>query len=398
VVPSYEVCRNGVAVAEETGPAPGEAPVFLRGLIDGMRCGILAVDRQARLVLLNEQGAQILGVDPIPERGTPVDSALAEHPQLVQVLSDVFTMTSLPNRAELDLRPGSGEGKTIGFTVSMVTGTDDAPLGAAVFFKDLTRIEHKEEQERLRDRLAALGQMAASMAHEIRNPLAAIDVSCSLVRRRLGSDAEARGLLDKITAEVRRLNETITSSLEFVRPVALDLARADLRRILERAIEVARERSGGREIEVRCNVAEPIPEFLMDRDRLRQVFENLIINAVEAVGERGTVTVEARVIPAPSSVSIPYGPGRSGTGDNWPRFEQFALVRISDTGPGIAEEKRDRIFFPFYTTKSQGSGVGLAMAKKIVNSHCGLIDVDEARGGGALFTVRLPMASGTTED
>ena len=141
-----------------------------------------------------------------------------------------------------------------------------------------------------------------------------------------------------------------------------------------------------------------MPAFLMDRDKLRQVFENLIINAAEAIGERGVVTVEAKMIPAPSSASVPYQASGSPAGEVWPSFEHFALVRVSDTGPGISRETRDKIFFPFYTTKTEGSGVGLAMAKKIVNSHRGLIDVDDAPEGGALFTVKLPMALGTAED
>jgi signal transduction histidine kinase len=314
------------------------------------------------------------------------------------MLLDSFTMASLPTRAELDLRPGCAEGTRIGFTVSLVPGETDQPLGAAVFFKDLTRIEHKEEQERLRDRLAALGQMAASMAHEIRNPLASIDVSCSLLKRRLGSDEKARSLLDKITAEVRRLNETINSSLEYVRPVSLNLEYRDLHPLLEEAITVAVGRRGRPGVRMIRRFAEAMSPFLMDRDQLRQVFENLVLNALEAVGDAGSVTVESKVLPAPSPASVPYRQPEPRVRDPWQQFDHFAVVRIADTGPGIAEKKRDKIFFPFYTTKRQGSGVGLSMAKKIVMSHRGLIDVTDTPEGGALFTVRLPMALNTAED
>src|SRR5258706_12159045 len=145
----------------------------------------------------------------------------------------------------------SETGKTIGSTLSLVPGGDGPPAGAALFFKDPTHVEHKEEQERLKDRLAALGQMAANLAHEIRNPLASIEVSSSLLKRRFPAEAQERELLDKIIAEVRRLNRTITSSLEFVRPLSLSLAPAQLDAVLDDALNVAMGRRGKPGLRVR---------------------------------------------------------------------------------------------------------------------------------------------------
>jgi signal transduction histidine kinase len=368
---------------------------FLRGLINGMRCGIVAIDRDGRLAMINRVAQQILDLDEAPQPGTPIVDALARHPRVARVLCESFDMVSLPNRAELELGPEESFEKTIGFTLSMIPSASGEAHGAAIFFKDLTQIEHKEEQERLKDRLAALGEMAASLAHEIRNPLAAIDVSCKLLGRRLKAanpeDGSNQELLDKITAEVRRLNSTITSSLEFVRPLKLLSERAELLAMLDDAIDVARERANQPSVHVERRYPEALPSFLMDRGQLRQVFENLCINAIEAMGTEGVLTVEVEALTAPSATSIPYPMGEERVRDPWHHFEQFAVVRISDTGPGIGSDERDRIFYPFFTTKKQGSGVGLSMAKKIVASHRGLIDVDDAPGGGAQFTVRLPM-------
>jgi signal transduction histidine kinase len=394
----YESCHQKVAAPEENPPWHGEEQEFLRGLINGMRCGILAIDREGHLVMLNEIGAQILGLDDMPPTGTPIGRALPSQPQLAQLLSESFDMASLPNRAEIDLNPGTSDCRTIGFTLSMVSHRPEEPAGAAIFFKDLTQIEHKEEQERLKDRLAALGQMAASLAHEIRNPLAAIEVTCSLLKRRLEPHDEGARMLEKITAEVSRLNRTITSSLEFVRPVSLNLAPARLTPLLEEAITVASERRGGPGIGIERRFDDSLPPMMMDSVQLRQVFENLVLNALEAVGTVGTVTVEAIVTSAPAVSSIPYLRGKTGTNDPWQHFDNFAIVRVSDTGPGIEEKNRNRIFYPFYTTKKQGSGVGLSMAKKIVNSHRGTIDIDRSPGGGAVFTVRLPMAPSPAEE
>jgi signal transduction histidine kinase len=350
-----------------------------------MRCGILTVDRSGRLLLLNDLARQILEIGSHPGSGQDVREVLADHPQLAQILLESFSMTTLPNRAEIDLRCRSEKGKTIGFTLSMVPGPDGAPVGAAIFFKDLTYVEHREEQDRLRDRLAALGQMAANLAHEIRNPLASIEVTCALLKRKLPPEPAARDLLDKIVAEVRRLNRTITSSLEFVRPLSLTLARARLAPVLDEAITVAQGRRGRPEIRVECRALASLPPFLMDPAQMRQVFENLLINAMEAVGEKGTVTVESDVVSAPAATSIPYRPTER------PAFDRYVVVRVKDDGPGIPEDVQAKLFYPFYTTKKQGSGVGLSMARKIVDCHRGLIDVESRPGQGAIFTVRLPM-------
>jgi signal transduction histidine kinase len=145
---------------------------------------------------------------------------------------------------------------------------------------------------RLKDRLAALGQMAANLAHEIRNPLASIEVSSSLLKRRLPVDAGERELLDKIIAEVRRLNRTITSSLEFVKPVSLTLAPGALDTLIDDALSVALGRRGKPGLQIRRTACPNGPEFLMDRGQLRQVFENLFLNAFEAMGETGTLAIE----------------------------------------------------------------------------------------------------------
>lgn len=384
------------AAPPRDGRAPAVEPEYLRDLVVGMRCGVLSIDRQGRLVMLNDLALQILELEQAPAVGTPVEQALADHPQLARILRESFGMSSLPNRAEIDLRCRCNRGKTIGFTLSLVAGEDGRPYGAAIFFKDLTQVEQKEEQERLKDRLAALGQMAASMAHEIRNPLASIEVSCSLLKRRRAGESEETKLLGKIISEVRRLNGTVTSSLQFVRPLSIRPALADLDTMLAEALRIARERRAAPGIKVLQRLEPGIPAFLMDRGQLRQVFENLFLNALEAMGDRGVLVVETALAPAPAAASIPY-PQEQG-GDSRQGFDRYVQVRVSDTGPGVQADHLDKLFYPFFTTKKHGSGVGLSVAKKIVDAHRGLLDVESRPGEGAAFTVRLPLAGATLED
>ncbi len=357
---------------------PGEAvraPVtdaFFRRVVEGMRCGVMTIDRDGLVVTVNDIARQILDLDGPVEPGRPVEEVLARHPRLAEVLRASLEMSHLPNRAEMEIRSREDDGRTIGFTVSTIPG-DGGPEGIALFFKDLTQVERQEEQERLRDRLAALGQMTASLAHEIRNPLASIDVTATLLRRKLRDREEERRLVEKIAAEVARMSRTVTHALEFARAIRLERKPQSLAPLLDAAIEEALTRCGAEGVRVAREYDAEAPPVAVDANHLRQVFVNLLVNACEAMEGDGQVTVALRAVSRPGC-----SPGA-------------VEVEIRDTGPGIEPEVLEKIFYPFVTTKQEGSGIGLALARKIVECHHGMIDVRSRPGEGASFLVRLPV-------
>src|SRR6188508_3484116 len=174
---------------------------FFRHIVSGMRNGVLAITRDGRLALINDEAYRIFGATPRPDDvGRPIAMVLKDHPDVVRVLTGAFDLHLLPNRVEMRLKPSN---RVIGYTVTFVPDDAGQVVGATMFFKDLTRVEQLEERERLRDRLAAVGEMAAVIAHEVKNPLAGIEVMAGVLRRKLPDSPEAQALLADIINEAK---------------------------------------------------------------------------------------------------------------------------------------------------------------------------------------------------
>ena len=253
-----------------------------------------------------------------------------------------------------------------------------------LFFKDLTRVEQLEERERLRDRLASLGEMAAGIAHELKNPLAGIQVMAGLLRRQVPDSADGQSLLADIISEAKLANSIVVEMLEFVRPIRLQVERTDVPDVLHQAIMLAESKASRGDTRIGLDVAPGLPMIDGDHHQLCQVFTNLLTNAFEALDGKGHVSIGA---------AIDERGGRSGVRGRAHPPTPTVVVDILDDGPGLAADLRDRIFNPFFTTKPQGSGLGLAIVRKIVDAHDGRIDVQSTPGQGTRFAVTLPVTS-----
>jgi signal transduction histidine kinase len=356
-----------------TGTPAGDA--FFRHIVSGMRNGVLAITRSGTLALLNEEGYRIFGVQPrADDLGKPLAEVLRAHPDVVRQLLSAFELHMLPNRAEMRLRPS---GKVIGYTLAMVRDDVGDVAGVAMFFKDLTRVEQIEERERLRDRLAAVGEMAAAIAHEVKNPLAGIEVMAGLLRRKIPDIPEAQTALTDIIKEAKMANAIVQEVLEFVRPIRLQVERTPMSEALHAAVQLADTKAVRGSIAVAVNVPQGLPQIQADQYQLTQLFTNLLINAYEAMDRKG------RVVIAASSVRQDDG----GEG------REAVRVEVTDDGPGMPPDVANRVFDPFFTTKPQGSGLGLAIVRKIVDAHDGQIDLRTAPSGGTLIRVTLPVST-----
>src|SRR5580693_502414 len=234
--------------------------------------------------------------------------------------------------------------------------------------------ESREEIERLHrtqmsraEHLATLGEMATGLAHEIRNPLAGIAGVIEIIGRDLPPTSPARAVVKDVRLEIARISRTLTDLLETARPRRPEVRRSNLNTTVEHAVMLARQQVLSRPIKIELQKAPDLPEVEHDSDQIHQVLLNLLLNAVQAMEGAGTVRVEI------------------GTRDG------FASVVVSDTGRGIAPQNLPNIFRPFYTTKGDGTGLGLSLANRIVEDHHGRIEVSSVLGKGSTFTVLLPF-------
>ena len=337
-------------------------------MVESLRSGLLAIDSDLRVTALSEEGVRILGLEAEPcPLGRSLAEVLPSHARLRRLFAEALEGRESPSRAEWTLESGDDVPRTIGFTLTPVR-TGGAVIGAALLFRDLTPFERMDEQERLRDRLAALGQMAAGLAHEIRNPLASIELLAGLVKRAAPDDPEVSELVSELVSEVHTVAGTVRATLDFVRPLAPARQETRLADVLGEAVRRARARLAGEvALDLECDEALVAS---IDPDQLRTIAANLVENALGALepGAPGAIKLQARC---------------DGSGG-------FHLI-VDDSGSGVPSELRERIFYPFFTTRAEGTGVGLAEVQKLVVAHGGSIEVSDSPLGGARFTVQLPL-------
>jgi signal transduction histidine kinase len=381
VAPPASAARSGPGSARQedgvsTTHAGATNDAFFRHIVSGMRNGVIAIARDGRLALINNEAYRIFGVTASPDDvGRPLSAVLKEHPDVIRVLTGAFDLHLLPNRVEMRLKPSN---KVIGYTVTFVRDDAAGVIGAAMFFKDLTRVEQLEERERLRDRLAAVGEMAAVIAHEVKNPLAGIEVMAGLLRRKIPDAPDAQTVLSDIIKEAKMANAIVQEVLDFVRPIRLQVEYTTIAGAVQGAVQLADSKARRGEVRVAVDIPDGLPEIQGDQHQLTQVFTNLLMNAYEAMGGAGGVTITA------SRARLEDGSD--------PR--DAVLVQVADDGPGIPPNVAEKVFDPFFTTKPQGSGLGLAIVRKIVDAHDGRIDLRTAVGQGTTIRVTLPVSGG----
>jgi signal transduction histidine kinase len=349
-------------------------------ILGNLQDGILLFTGDGRAVLVSEaarrflhlESGRILGqraaeiFDPATLLGSTLQAAFAAHASLAQ--QEIRTET----------------GRRIQASVDFIHDSDSRhDLGALVTLHDLESVAEIGSELELSRRMAAIGRLTSGVAHEVKNPINAIVVHLELLKTKLdGSCAPAVRHLEIIDSEIHRLDRVVQTLVDFSRPVELQLREQDLCAVLGDVLALARAELSTRNVALLSRLPERSLPVLVDADLLKQAALNVIQNGAQSMPEGGQLEVILEEEPAENKGASP-GP-------------RSALLRIRDQGPGIAEEIREKIFDLYFTTKAEGSGIGLAMTYRILQLHHGSIEVQSKQGVGAEFLLRLPLLPAET--
>jgi nitrogen fixation/metabolism regulation signal transduction histidine kinase len=352
---------------EQAMSARADASDHLRGQIaDSLTAGLLVVDTGGCVQVLNPAGRRLLELTSEP-LGMRYQDVLAGAPSLVAVIDECLKTGRPIVRRSVEMSP-TMKATHLGVTVSPLAEAADPP-GVICLFADLTDVVELEEQLRVKETLARLGELTAGIAHEFRNGLATIHGYSRLLDPQ-ALPAQYRPYIEGIRQEAEVLGQVVTNFLNFARPEQLSLASVDLGRIAQRAADdLHHELPAGTTI----NMAGDFANIEGDEILLRKVFGNLLRNAAEAcesVGRTPAIVIEGRV----------------------DRAHRTCRVSVEDNGPGIPAGQREKVFHPFFTSRSRGTGLGLAIVQKIVLTHQGRVAINTARTGGAAVEMTFRLA------
>jgi PAS domain S-box-containing protein len=364
---------------------------FTRALIGAQRRGVLAIDRQGSVIYLNRSGAEILGID--AERAVGSDCTRVLRPAVGEDHPLLQGLAGKVARTEIYVTDHRGRGLSLSLRMRCMEGAAGETAGLVCLFRDPSQERAFDQEARRRERLAVIGELAAGVAHEIRNPLTGIGNCAQVLQERLSEDEANRKMADLILREAQRLDRIVTSLLKFAHPGPPRMRETRIEEVVRAALDIeqaTREKAG-----VRCEmrVSGKIPAIHTDPEQIQQVLVNLARNAIQAMPDGGVLGVEVEVVRRP--LHMRRGPGRRSTdrGVRPPEdpLARFVRIRISDTGKGIPEDVLPRIFDPFFTTRSGGTGLGLSVSQSIIQEHGGSISVQSGPGKGTIFEVDLPV-------
>ncbi len=351
---------------------------YTDNILASLTSGIVTIDLDGRIVTLNPAAELMTGFFAGEVCGHYCTEVFAPTPDLGELL-----METLANRipvlgVTLALRRRNGRVTPVELSAAPLRGGDGKELGVVGVFRDLTRVRQLEDRLRRSDRLAAIGELAAGLAHEIKNPLTSLLTFSRHLTRRFEDPEFRQKFLTVVPRELERINTIVERLLELARPARLTFTPVRLPALLERVLELYGERLDAQGIRVMRDWPRDVPAVWADHEALYRAVVNLVANALDAMSRGGQLTLRLALTDVD-----PLTGARTNA--------RPVVIEVEDSGHGIPRGDLDRVFNPFFSTKDGGTGLGLALTQKIVEDHGGSIDVRSAPGEGAVFRIALPL-------
>jgi two-component system nitrogen regulation sensor histidine kinase GlnL len=359
---------------------------ILTGIVDG----VIVIDAGGQVLIWNRAAEEMTGVAAADALGRNIAFVLSDNPAVVGLIEKTFSSGRSYSDYEAELVVKHRPARPVGLVTSVLTDSDGSPTGVILTVRDQSGMRDLKERIRRSDRLATLGMIAAGIAHEVKNPLVGISGAAQLMKSEvLSADGPAQGAgpgknlieyLDVILKEADRLNNVLEGILDFTRLKPHEIKACNIHSILDRVLLLNEDHARKSNVILTRLYDPSLPDVIVNRDQLIQVFLNIIKNAIEAMPAGGKLTVVTRMSDLFTSVQADG------------KKQRLMVVKISDTGAGIKQEHLNDVFTPFFTTKDKGVGLGLALSYQIVQEHLGTIRVESQENEGTTFSVYLPLA------
>ncbi len=349
-----------------------------RNILKSVPSGILTVDQEGRVTAINPVAEQILRLSAAQALGQSYLSLFPEEDPIQAILRGALEGRQYLQDQDISHPAVSPQQVAIRVTVSELKDHRQAYAGVVLLLKDVSELLILEQQLRRSEKLSALHTLSAGVAHEIRNPLSALDLNLHLLGDELSEEDRARPAVKKylevLGVEVERLKDILDNFMRFSKPLALKMEQVDLARVLHHILKLLGHEASEKNVRLEIDLPKKIPPVHGDETELGQVFLNIIINAIQAMPRGGVLKVSASLIGELTRQTIE--------------------VRIADTGIGIPKQNLPKLFEPFFTTKDYGGGLGLPITYRIVEDHGGSIHIESHEGVGTTVAVRLPSMTG----